>query len=148
MGEPVTASAIISFSQRLEDSSSVFYRRLAELFPDRKDLFLSFAEESAKLKVHVLRTYQETISDALEAGFSFKGLDLSEYEVDTTLPEGMGFAGALKMAVRLEERASEFYMEVADLSKSLLATIPRAFNRVGERRSSRKLVLSALLEKP
>ncbi|MFQ5838286.1 MAG: hypothetical protein ACE5HJ_05835 [Thermoplasmata archaeon] len=142
----VTASAIINFAQKLEDSSMSFYSRLAESFAENKEMFLSFADESKKIKVQVVRTYQETISDALEAGFSFKGLDLSEYAVDVALPEEVSHSDVLKMAVRLEENASKFYTDVADRSRSLLATIPRAFSKAAERRSSRRLVLMSLLD--
>lgn len=94
----------------------------------------------------VKRTYQETISDALETGFSFKGLSLSNYVAETTLTEGISYSDALKMALELEEKVSKSYLDVAELSKSLLATIPRAFRKVAERRNNRKVKLKSLLD--
>ena len=146
MEKPVTASAIISFAEKLEDDSSRFYEKLAQKYPEGKEQFLSFTNESKKNKVLVIRTYQETITDALEACFSFKGLNLSDYTVETTLTEDTSYSDALKMAITLEEKASKFYLDVAERSKSLLATIPRAFRKVAERRSNRKLKLKSLLE--
>ena len=93
----------------------------------------------------VIRTYRETITDALEACFAFKGLNLNDYTVKTTLMEDTGYSDTLKMAIELEEKASEFYLDTAERSKSLLATIPRAFREVAERRSNRKLKLKSLL---
>jgi len=141
----VTASAIISFAEKLEEDSSKFYEELAEKYAESKETFLAFAKESKKNRVLVIRTYQETITDALEACF-IKGLDLSEYLAETKLKEGMNHSDALRMAVELEEKASKFYLNVAERSKSLLATIPRAFRKVAERRNNRKLKLKSLLE--
>lgn len=145
MEEP-TASAVISFTEKLEDYSSKFYEQLAEIYTENKEIFLAFSKESRKNKVLVIRTYQETITDALEACFAFKGLNLNDYTVETTLTEDTSYSDALKIAVKLEQNASKFYLDIAERSKSLLATIPRAFRKVAERRSNRKLKLKSLLE--
>ncbi len=140
----LTASAIISFSEQLEDRSTAFYEQLAARFAEHKDTFLGFAEGSQKHKVWVTRTYQETISDALEACFCFEGLPLSDYEVEPSLAKNAGYADALAAALELEERAIQFYRDVAQRSESLLATIPGAFRRVAKKRSGRKLKLESL----
>jgi rubrerythrin len=142
----VTASVIVSFAEKLEDSSSTFYERLAERFVESKEIFLTFAKESEKNKTSVVRTYRETITDALEAGFSFEGLDIRDYEAETTLTEDVSYSEALGIAIELEEKACKFYSDVAERSQSLLATIPRAFSRVAKRRSDRKLKLQSLLD--
>ena len=148
MQEPnVTASIIISFSEKLEEDSSRFYEELAERYEETKGVFLSFAKESQMNKVLVTRTYQETISDALEACFSFKGLSLDNYKVKTTLTKDTSRIDALKMAVELEKRACAFYLDAAERSRSLLATIPTALKKIAERRNARKLKLESLLEK-
>jgi hypothetical protein len=143
----VTASAIISFTEKLEDSSSAFYEELADRWAESKETFLAFARESKKNKTHVVRTYQETITDALEACFSFEGLDLRDYEVETALAKDASYAEALGVAVELEERACAFYLDVAERSESLLATIPRAFKRVAKKRGKRKVELQSLCDK-
>jgi len=147
MEEPnVTASSVISFAEKLEDDSSKFYEQLAEVYTENKEIFLAFSKESRKNKVLVIRTYQENITDALEACFAFKGLNLNDYTVKTTLMEDTGYSDTLKMAIELEEKVSEFYVDTAERSKSLLGTIPRAFRKVAERRSNRKLKLKSLLK--
>jgi len=123
-----TCSAIISFAQKLEDNSSKFYEALAAKSTKGEEAFLAFAKESRKNKLLVTRTYQETITDALEA--CFIQIDLSDYLAEMTLEEDMSYLDALKMAIKLEEKASNFYLDVAERSKSLLATIPRAFRKV------------------
>lgn len=147
MSEPVlTASAIISFSEKLEDESSRFYTELAKRFEHNKELFTGFAQESQKNKVLVKRTYQETITDALEACFSFKGMNLTSYSAQTNLDENVTYSDALKAAVQLEEKAFRFYSDAAECGKSLLATIPRAFKKVAETRSKRREKIASLLE--
>lgn len=139
-----TASIIIGFAKRLEDDSSSFYKRLAEKFVENKAIFLSFAEEGKKNKVLIIRTYQETITDVLEACFCFKGLNLDDYIVETTLKKDINYSQALKLAIELEEKAIKFYSDIAELSKSLLATIPSAFRKVAWNRKERKLKIESL----
>jgi len=143
MGEPTTCSAIVSFAEKLEDNSSKFYEQLAEKYPEGKETFLAFAKESKKNKVLVTRTYQETITDAIEA--CFIQINLSNYLAETTWKEGMSYHDALKRAIELEEKATKFYLDVAERSKSLLATIPTAFRKVAEGRNNHKLKLKSLL---
>lgn len=141
----VTISTVISFVTKLEDDSSKLYTKLAELSVENRDLFVSFAKESRENSVLVTRTYRETVSDALETSFSFEGLDLKDYNVETMLTKDIDYAEALRTALRLEEKAINFYLDASKRSKSLLSTIPRALTAVAERRSRRKLKLESLL---
>jgi len=142
---PLTASAIISFSTDLEARSAGFFRELAVRFPQHEDTFAGWAEDCEKSSTQVTRTYQETITDALEAGFSFSGLSLAAYEVDVDMPPGIDLSQALGRAVALEEQAVAFYQDVAERSESLLATIPRAFRRAARTRRRRLDKLGAIV---
>jgi rubrerythrin len=146
MGETVvTASSVISFAESLEERSAAFYRDLAEAFSGERETFLSLAEGCEKMKTLVVRTYRETVSDALETGFSFEGLDLDDYDVDLTVEEGLDHSEAVRMAVALEERAADFYQDVGARSRSLLATISMAFKSAARRRKRRGQKLQSLL---
>ncbi|RLC87174.1 MAG: hypothetical protein DRJ03_06710 [Chloroflexi bacterium] len=142
----LTAAAIISFCKELEDKSSTFYGELAERWPEGKEMFQVFSKAGEKHKTWVVRTYQETISDALEASYAFEGMNLADYVVETALAEGSGYTDALETARALEEKACAFYLEVAERSESLLATIPMAFKRVAKKRNKRKARLQSLLD--
>jgi rubrerythrin len=142
----LTASAIMSFAEKLEDDSLAFYQKLAERFDEGQETFLGFVKESKKNKTHLVRTYQETISDALEAMFSFEGLELPEYDLKTAVAEDIGFKEALGIALELEEKASNLYTQIAEQAQSLLATIPRAFSRVAKTRRARKEALQSMLD--
>ncbi len=148
MAEPhLTTSAIISFAEKIECGASKFYKELAERYPENRETFLSFAKESEANKLQVTRTYQETITDALEACFSFQDLMLKDYATETTLKEGEPYLEALRMAIDIEEKAIKFYLDVVEGCKSLVATIPNAFRKVSEKRNNRKIELKSMLNK-
>jgi rubrerythrin len=140
----VTASTIISFAKKLEEESFKFYKQMAEKYTINKDLFLSFSEECRKTKSMLITTYEETISDALEACF-VKGVDLSDYVIEATITNDTDYLTALNMAIKLEETASKFYFVTAEQSEYLLATISRALRKIAEIRSNRKNKLKSLL---
>lgn len=143
-----TASAVISFSEKLEESSSRFYEKLAATYPAHKDLFDSFARDGRKNRTLLVRTYQETVTDALETGYSFKGLELRSFVPDEQLQEGTGLKSALESAVALEKEAARFYTDISERSKTLLSTIPAAFKKVAENRRGRIQKLEALSSTP
>jgi rubrerythrin len=145
--EEATASIIMSFAEKLEGDSSEFYRRLASRFREGRELFLKFAEESKRNRLLLVRTYQETITDAIEACFSFKNLSLNEYVINLTSLESVDYLAALRCALELEDKATRFYIEVAEKSRPLLATIPRAFIKVAEARNKRREEIKTLLNR-
>ena len=140
----LTASAIIKFAQDLEERSMRFYEELARRFGKHEETYRVFAKDSKRNGVLITRTYQETITDALEACFGFEGLDLADYHVNRVLAEDISYSEALQAAINLEEAATSFYVDAADRSESLLATIPGAFRRVAKKRGKRKVKLQVL----
>jgi rubrerythrin len=142
---PLTAATVIRFTRELEDRSAAFYAALAERFPQHAEFLARCADECGKHKEQIVRTYQETVTDALETNYAFAGLSLPEYEQGLDLAPGAGLAEALAAARQLEATAVAFYNAVAEGAESLLATIPRAFTRVAKRRQRRAEELAALL---
>ena len=140
----VTASTIIAFAEKLEEDTSKFYEELAEKYTENRETLLSFAKESKRNKILLLRTYQETITDALEA--CFININLSDYLIKINLREGMSYYDALKLAVAIEEKACKFYSDVAERSGALLATITDVFRKVAKIRENRKYALKLKLK--
>ena len=140
----VTAAQVIAASEKLETDSAALYRELAARFPQRAGMFEAAAQDSEKLRLTITRTYQETISDALEACFCFQGLRLKDYGADMGLGGKVALAEALQVAKALEKTAVTFYEEVAVRSQSLLATIPGAFKRAARKRTARLQEIEAL----
>jgi rubrerythrin len=134
---PLTASAIITFSEKLEDETTNFYRSLIEKFGKNEEIYQGFIKDNKRNKTLLIRTYRETISDALEACFSFEGLKITDYRIDSKLGNNISYSDSLKKAIDLEEVASKFYSDVAEKSSSLLATIPRVVKKIADRRKKR-----------
>lgn len=141
----VTAAGVISFVERLEDHSEMLYAELAEIFPGHSEMLLGFVRGSQKNKRSIVRAYRETISDALETNFAFGDLELAKYAPGESDVAGEGLAEALEAAIAVESRAIAFYTEVAEQSRSLLATIPIAFRSVARNRSRRREHLKEVL---
>jgi len=140
-----TASEAISFSRELEDESAKFYGNLAQKYVKGEEEFLSFAKENNKNIVQVERVYYGVITDAIEGCFSFKGIDTDNYSIETKLSESASYADALRAAIALEGKITKFYLDAAEVSKSLMADVPRVFEMIAKKRNERILKLKSLL---
>lgn len=141
-----TASEAISFSRELEGESAKFYENLAQKYVKGKEEFLPFARENDKNIIQVQRAYYGVISDAIEGCFSFKGINTDNYSIETKLPESASYADALSMAIALEGKIVKFYVDAAEVSKSLMADVPRVFERMAKKRNERILKLKSLFK--
>jgi len=141
-----TASEIVKFAGELEEKSANFYEKMAERFPERKDIFLSFAKENRKCKKMVQRAYSEVVSDALETGFSFEGMESGKYLIETNFSQNENVRLLLNKALEMEKKIQKFYLDAAEKSKSLLADVPRVFERIGKKREERKHKIRDLQE--
>jgi len=139
-----TASEAVSFSKKLENESAEFYENLAQRYVEGKETFLSFAKENGKNVVQVERAYYGVITDAIEGCYSFAGIDTDNYSIETALPEGTGYSNALSMAIAVEEKIVKYYLDAAKVSKSLMADLPQAFERIAKKRSDRIAKIKSL----
>jgi hypothetical protein len=142
-----TCSEAISLSRNLEKGSAELYKILAERIAEKRDLFLSYAEENEKYIKLIERAYYGVISDALEGCFAFS-LNPEEYSMETGLAGDATFAEAIQRALKIEEKIIEFYNVAAEQSKSLMADVPRAFMLVVKKRNKRQSMLRSLLSAP
>ena len=134
-----TTSAVISFAKELEETSIKYYENLIQKYPQNKEIFLSFIKENKKNMISVQRVYQEVITDAIEGCFSFEGLETNNYKFDADLSTKTNYTEALKNAIEVEEKIQKFYLDTAEMSKSLMADIPRVFERIAKKRDKRKI---------
>ena len=127
-----TASAIISFTKKLEECSARIYEDLAENTDDTKkrDFFLSLASESRKNSAIVEEAYYGVISDQVESSF-FEPLNSEEYEID--VKESRDLEGIIE----IEDRIQGFYIDAANLLRPFLPDVSNAFKRVTKRRKKR-----------
>lgn len=139
-----TTSAVISFAKELEETSIKYYENLIQKYPQDKETFLSFIKENKKNIVLVQRVYQEVITDAIEGCFSFEDLDTNNYKFNTDLSTKTNYTEALKNAIEVEEKIQKYYSDSAEMSKSLMADIPRVFERISKKKDKRKISLKVL----
>lgn len=137
-----TTSSVISFARELEENGIHFYEGLAKNFPQKREIFLSFASENKKTIMQVERAYYGVISDALEGAFSFS-LDKDSFVFSATLQDNETMGNALNKALKIEKSTASFYIKAAEQSKGLLADLPQAFMLVARKRSER---IAKLLE--
>ena len=142
-----TAAAVIKFAQEVEEKSAKFYDDCAKKYREGEEEFLSFVGENKKNVSLVKQAYYGVISDALEACFSFKGLEVDEYLFDAELAEGAPLSEILKMSIEIEDKIQRFYQRAGELSESLLADVPRALKKVAGKRNERKQKLESLLDR-
>jgi len=142
-----TSSAVVSFAKDLEENAIKFYENLIQKYPQNKEIFLSFIKENKKNIVLVQRVYYEVITDAIEGCFSFEGLDTENYLSKLELTTDISYSDFLKMAMEMEEKIQKYYLDSAEMSKSLMADIPRAFERIAKKRDKRKRQLESLYNK-
>jgi len=124
-----TASAIISFTKKLEEDSAKLYKELAE--KKGREIFLSFAKENRDNETIVERAYYGVISDQVESSF-FEELDSDEYEIDTEK------VSDLRRIMEIEETIQRFYLDAANRLRSFLPDVSNAFKRIVKRRKKRQ----------
>ena len=139
-----TASAVISFAKELEENSIKYYENLIQKYTQDKETFLTFIKENKKNIVLVQRVYYEGITDAIEGCFSFEGLDTDNYSFNQKVSADASYSNVLESAIKMEEKIQKYYLDSAEMSKSLLADIPRAFERIAKGRDKRKISLKSL----
>jgi len=142
-----TASAVISFAKELEENSIKYYEKFIQKYPKDKEIFLSFIKESKKNIVSVQRVYYEVITDAIEGCFSFEGLDTDNYIFNQKISADASYSNVLESAIEMEKKIQKFYLDSAEVSKSLMADIPRAFERIAKERDKHKSHLEKIYNK-
>ena len=140
-----TASEVISFARKLEETGAQFYEELARLYDNDTETLLSFAGMNRKSIIQIERTYYGVISDALEGGFAFE-IEEDLYTLPAEPPGKTGYREGLNRAVEIERKIKRFYEDAAGQSKPLMADVPRAFSLAARKRESRIATLESLIE--
>jgi rubrerythrin len=141
-----TASSFISFYSRLEDQARNFYENLLddERSAKARNTLTTFVKENKRHKERIQRSYQEVITDALEAAFPKKNLDEEDYEIDTNLTDELAFNEIIRKAINVEEKCYNFCRDAGDSLSGLLADVPETFMWVAKRKKRRKEKLESL----
>jgi len=79
--------------------------------------------------------------------FSFEDLDTDNYIFNQKLSADENYSNVLESAIEMEEKIQRFYLDSVEMSKSLLADIPRLFERIAQKRGNRKIQLGSIYYK-
>ena len=142
-----TAAALITYISKIEQESAMLYEKLAKKHEELRETFLSFVKENKKNETNIKRAYYSVISDALEACFSFGGLNADNSLSQPIVDEGTSLSEVLRFSIDLEERIEKFYSKAANQSKALMADLPRVLEHVAKLRNKRRMKLRVLLDK-
>lgn len=108
---------------------------------------MSFAKENKQNETNVKKAYYSVISDALEACFSFGGLNADNSLSQPIVDEDTSLSEVIRCSIDLEEGIEKFYSKAAEQSKALLADLPRVMGHVAKLRNKRRMKLRVLLDK-
>ena len=145
MTELKTASSVINYISTIEKQAAQWYAQHARRHSDLEKLFTAFAAENKKFGKRLQKAYYSGVTDALETNFSFQGL-----KGKVSIPDAVESASVdqlLELSLELETQIQSFYLQAADLSRDLLADVPRAMDRVGRARDQRLGELQDRLQK-
>jgi rubrerythrin len=139
-----TMSEGMSLAHKLEKDTAAFYEALLKKHSKDAEIFQGFVKENKKFEEQIDRAYYGVITDALEGGYALN-LEIDGYTLKTDVP--VKYADALKQALTIEEKTTDFYTKAAEQSNSLMADVPRNFGLIAKKRESRKAKLQELLAK-
>lgn len=138
-----TAAAVISLMANLEQASEKFYLQWASRLPGFEERLTDLAKENRKNAARIRQAYYNTVTDALETAFSFKGLtadiEIPATELSATPSE------FLQSALRVEGEIEAFYKRAAGLAKPLLADVSRVMDRLADGRKRRQAEIRHML---
>jgi len=140
-----TSASVISFAKQLETDSAAFYEKMAERYPEAKEVFLTFSKENSNYVTMIQRAYYGVITDAIEGCFAFS-VETGKYTFESEPAKEPGFADALNQAINMEQKLISFYTDAAEQSKAFMADVPRTFLIVAKKRKGREDKLRTLLK--
>jgi rubrerythrin len=135
---------IIAYAIEKEIEAETFYLEAAQKadFSGAKQLFEDFAKEENKHKVLLEQLDKKQIESFIPE--TVPDLKRSDYLVDMTYEEGMGFADIVRLAMKREEKANKLYLDLA--TKAGQDDIKKLFEKLAQDESKHKYSLETMLD--
>jgi len=136
--------SILTFAAQLEELDSAFYSAAASNpnCVQHKTLFEELAANEKKNEKNVLRARRENVTEMILE--PIKDFARDPFVVDREGAQNMNLENALDMALKLEEKAIDFYNQAANKLKAL-PEISRSLKTLSKKRSKNKETLESLL---
>jgi rubrerythrin len=138
-----TFSAVLKFTLQLEDHTAQFYQSAAssEKYPQARQTFLTFSEDSKKRKKILEKTARESVDHSLLEPIS--GLLEEQHAGSPVFSESMSYGDVLVAAKQLEEIAQRLYTDAGERI-SFIPTVSRLYKRYAQERSKALATLQGL----
>jgi len=138
-----TFSAVLKFTLQLEDHTAQFYQEAAssDKYPQAKQTFLTFSEDSKKRKQILEKTARESVDHSLLEPIS--GLFEEQYAGSPVSSESVSYGDVLVAAKQLEEIMQKLYADAGEMI-SFIPTVSRLYKRYAQERSKALATLQGL----
>lgn len=138
-----TFSAVLKFTLQLEDQTTQFYQDAAsnDRYPQARQTFLTFSENSKKRKQTLERTARESVDHSLLEPIS--GLFEEQYANSLVSSESMSYIDVLAAARQFEETMQKFYAEAGERI-TFIPNVSRLYKRYAQERSKALATLQGL----
>ncbi len=138
-----TFSAVLKFTLQLEDQTTQFYQDAAsnDRYPQARQAFLTFSENSKKRKQTLERTARESVDHSLLEPIS--GLFEEQYANSLVSSESMSYIDVLAAARQFEETMQKFYAEAGERI-TFIPNVSRLYKRYAQERSKALATLQGL----
>ncbi|MFC2048170.1 hypothetical protein ACFLSK_01920 [Chloroflexota bacterium] len=144
-----TFGALLRFAMELEKQYLTAYEEASRETDDTriKEMFLNLAQANNKSQSLVERLYNESIFSDMDIGVQepISGLRRSDYLAESKPFVGTGRVDFLKMAIKREERAQQFYLDAALQVKARRPAVARSLEKLAKEKTERKAKLESLM---
>nr|MBD3205809.1 hypothetical protein [Candidatus Bathyarchaeota archaeon] len=130
-----TTSQIIDHYTRMEQKIEGDYTLLADMFPEYRNLFHKYSEETRKHRERVVRAYRFGVTDAYEVGFLSNPLEVDDFRLKDI--EGDDLYESLDSLIKNEGRAVNFLEAAKESSGDLIPDLHNNFQYVTKMKKRR-----------
>ena len=139
-----TASAVVSFAEKMENDTAEYYESLTQRFKEDRSLISSFVKENKANIVKLNKACKGVITDTNKSDAVFS-IEEGEYAIETLLPNDIEYSDALHKALAFERTIIKFYNDASEQAKGIKADIPKQFIKAARVRGNRIYEMETLV---
>ena len=139
--ECTTFGSVVRFALELEKGAAGIYEELAKAVPSAA-LFKELAETHKKRGASLENMRQQKLNEMILE--PIQDMKRENYIIDTKVPKVSDAKQAAKVAMKVEETSSKFYIDAAKSAKSIMAEATRFMDKLSKDNLAFKAKLAAL----
>jgi len=140
-----TFGSVIRYALDLETVAAAFYKDANEkgiVKGAASEAFANFSNDHMKRKNLLEHTRREKLNEMILEPIS--NIDNSKYKPELKKLEELDEMAAISQAIELEEKAAEFYLNIASEAKTLLAEASRILLKLGKENQDKTAKLKSV----